>query len=316
MRGYIMQNGKIERTQGHAIANVSPDTLGLMRRAYAKSTLECRRKILKRLDNYLQGREITDTILAEYMTHLFLQGKAPATIRNVLSTAKWLLKLKDKRSDMPISTTTLAGICRAGRDRGIGQRNGLTWRDVEKICAVQEADGTLMGLRNSAIIRIASDAMLRVSELLELRVCDLQGNMVHIRFSKTDQEGKGEYLYLCDDTRRVVEKWMQRAGITDGYLFRRITAKGDRIKEPDNDSPMTDGGLRGIVKRCAARVGLTDKISTHSMRIGSAISLAQAGASVVDMQIAGRWKDPAMPAHYARAQLSSKGPIARFKDGK
>ena len=311
-----MTNGKIERTQGHAIAQVSPDTMELMRRAYSKGTLECRQKILKRLDNWLQGREITDAILAEYMTHLFTQGKAPATIRNVLSTAKWFLRIKDKGVDMPISTITLSGICRAGRDRGIGQRNGLTWENVEKICAVQEADGTLMGLRNSAIIQVMSDAMLRVSELVELRVSDLQGNMVQIRFSKTDQEGKGEYLYLCEDTRRVVQKWMDRAGITDGYLFRSITSKGDRIKEPDKDIPMTQEGVRGIVKLCAARVGFTDKISTHSMRIGSAISLAQAGATVVDMQIAGRWKDPGMPAHYARAQLSSKGAIARFKDGK
>ena len=311
-----MKNEKIERTQGHAIAQVSPDTMGLMRRAYSKSTLECRRKILKRLDNYLQGREITDAILAEYMTQLYLQGKAPATIRNVLSTAKWFLKLKNKRSDLPISTTTLAGICREGRDRGRGQRKGLTWRDVEKICAVQEADGTLMGVRNSAIISVMSDALLRVSELVELRVSDLQGNMVHIRFSKTDQEGKGEYLYLCDDTRRVVKKWLEWAGITEGYLFRNITSKGDRIKKPEKLRPMTQEGVRGIVKKCAARVGFTEKISTHSMRIGSAISLAQAGASVVDMQIAGRWKDPGMPAHYARAQLASKGAIARFKDGK
>ena len=315
-----MKNGKIERTQEHAFAQVSPDTMGLMRRAYAKSTLECRRKILKKLDNWLQGREITDPILAEYMTHLFTQGNAPATIRNVSSTAKWVLKLKNKGKgvDLPICTANLAGICREGRDRGSGQRNGLTWRDVEKICAVQEADGTLMGLRNSAIIQVMSDAMLRVSELVELRVSDLQENMVQIRFSKTDQEGKGEYLYLCEDTRRVVQKWMDRAGITDtdGYLFRRITAKGDKIKKPNNSRPMTDSGVRGIVKLCAARVGLTDKISTHSMRIGSAISLAQAGATVVDMQIAGRWKDPGMPAYYARAQLSSQGAIARFKDGK
>ena len=31
-------------------------------------------------------------------------------------------------------------------------------------------------------------------------------------------------------------------------------------------------------------------ISNHSLRVGSAVSLAQAGASVVGMQVAGRWK--------------------------
>ena len=315
-----MKIRKIEGKQEHAIAQVSPNTMGLMKRAYAKSTLECRRNILKKLDNWLQGREITDPILAEYMTHLFTNGNAPATIRNVLSAAKWVLKLKNKGKgvDLPICTATLSGIFREGRDRAAGQRNGLTWRDVEKICAVQEADGTLIGVRNSAIIQVMSDAMLRVSELVELRVSDLQGNMVHIRFSKTDQEGKGESLYLCDDTLSVVKKWMERAGITEGYLFRRITARGDKLNnsEGNQNIPMTTQALRDMIKKGAKRIGLTEKISTHSLRIGSAISLAQAGATVVEMQIAGRWKDPDMPAYYARAQLSSQGAIARYKDGK
>ena len=55
-------------------------------------------------------------------------------------------------------------------------------------------------------------------------------------------------------------------------------------------------------------------ISGHSLRVGSAVSLAQAGASVVDMQFAGRWKSSTMPAHYAKAELAERGAIARFKE--
>ena len=311
-----MENRKIEAGHENAIAQVSTDTAGLMRRAYSEKTLTCRRWCINRFDAWLQGREISDAILAEYLSELFSQGKAPSTIASVLSTVKWFLKMKKMPVDLPLCTATMAGISREGRDRGRGQRNGLTWRDVEKICAVQEADGTLIGLRNSAIIQVMSDAMLRVSEVVELRVCDLHDKTIHIRFSKTDQEGKGADLYLCDNTRRVVKKWIERAGITDGYLFRRITARGDKIKNPDNLRPMTAHALRDMIKKCAKRVGITEGIATHSLRIGSAISLAQAGATLVEMQIAGRWKNPAMPAHYARAQLSSKGAIARYKDGK
>ena len=39
-------------------------------------------------------------------------------------------------------------------------------------------------------------------------------------------------------------------------------------------------------------------------------------ATVVDMQVAGRWKSSQMPAHYAKAELAERGAIARFKDGK
>ena len=40
------------------------------------------------------------------------------------------------------------------------------------------------------------------------------------------------------------------------------------------------------------------------------LSLAQAGAIVVDMQVAGRWKSSQMPAHYAKAELAERGAIA------
>ena len=64
-------------------------------------------------------------------------------------------------------------------------------------------------------------------------------------------------------------------------------------------------------------VGLRDAvISGHSLRVGSAVSLAKAGACVVDMQVAGCWKSAQMPAHYAKAELAERGAIARFKDGK
>lgn len=74
--------------------------------------------------------------------------------------------------------------------------------------------------------------------------------------------------------------------------------------------------MREIIKRSDATVRLTDTVSGHSARIGSVVSLAQASVSLVDIQGAGQWKYPGMPAHYARAQFAERGAIARFKDGK
>ena len=145
------------------------------------------------------------------------------------------------------------------------------------------------------------------------------GSTLRIRFSKTDQEGTGEHLYLCEDTRQIVQEWIERSGLTAGYLFRRMTARGDNLyidKDTGEPYELTDDGVRKIIKSCAARVGLTDKVSGHSLRIGTAVSLAQSGASLVDMQVAGRWKSSQMPAYYAKAGLAERGAIARFKDGK
>ena len=316
-----MPSTAIVRTTETTAELIPKPTVELIEKSFAENTMRNRRQALKQFQEWLQGREIRDGLLAEYITHLFDEGKAPGTISIVVSAVKWILKHQNGGTpvELPITSATLSGIRREGRERGRGQRNGLTWLEVEKICAVQEADGTLRGLRNSAILRVMSDGLLRISEVTALRIDDLDDNTIQVRFSKTDQDGSGEYLYLCEETRKIVGAWLERSELTEGYLFRRMTARGDNLyidKETGEPYKLTDDGVRKIIKQSAARVGLTDKVSGHSLRIGSAVALAQVGASLVDIQVAGRWKDPGMPAHYARAQFAERGAIARFKDGK
>ena len=257
-----------EKTQETAIvpspestAAIPEPTARLIEKSFAENTMRNRKQALRGFSYWLNGREITDGLLAEYITHLFDQGKAPGTISIVVSAVKWLLKHRNggKPVDLPITTATLSGIRREGRDRGRGQRNGLTWREVEKICAVQEADCTRRGIRNSAILRVMSDGLLRISEVTELRIDDLEDNMLRLRFSKTDQDGTGEYLYLCEDTRQIVQEWIERSELTEGYLFRRMTARGDNLyinKDTGEPYKLTDDGVRRIIKSSAAKVGL------------------------------------------------------------
>ena len=47
------------------------------------------------------------------------------------------------------------------------------------------------------------------------------------------------------------------------------------------------------------------------LRVGSAQSLAAAGAGLVELQEAGDWQAPTMPAHYARHQLAARGAVAK-----
>ena len=83
-----------------------------------------------------------------------------------------------------------------------------------------------------------SDGLLRISEVTELRIDDLEDSTLRIRFSKTDQEGSGEHLYLCEDTRGIVGKWLERSGLSEGYLFRRMTARGDNLYR-DKETPVS-----------------------------------------------------------------------------
>ena len=304
-----------------AIVNAEPkaaplqlpeETASLIKASIAENTQKSYQRALHGLETWLSDRMLSDVLLANYITALHEAGKSPATIGQAVAAVKWQLKHQSQETfNFPITQATLAGIRREGRDRGRGQVDGLIWRDVERVCVYAETDGTIAGLRDAAMIRLMSDCLLRISEVVAVNVGDFKGSTLTLRSSKTDQEGTGEALYVCENTRQILKQYTERAGITRGAVFRHIR-RGDHIQS----QRLTPHSARRIIQKRAQAAGVEGFISGHSLRVGSAVSLAQAGATVVDMQVAGRWKSSQMPAHYAKAELAERGAIARFKDGK
>lgn len=64
---------------------------------------------------------LTDALLADYITELHTEGKAPMTIAQVVAAAKWLAKNHGIEIVGEITSKTLAGIRRKGKERGHGQ---------------------------------------------------------------------------------------------------------------------------------------------------------------------------------------------------
>ena len=308
----MQDNTALVNTHTQDIA-ITSQTASLIKASIAENTLKAYQRALHGLETWLSGRTLSDALLADYITSLHENHKSPSTIGQLVAAVKWQLKHQSNAPllPMPITQATLAGIRREGRDRGRGQVDGLVWRDVERICAYAETEDTLIGLRDSAMIRLMSDCLLRISEVVGVNVGDLKGSTLTLRVSKTDQEGTGETLYVCDNTRKVLKQYCRQAGITRGAVFRHIR-RGGHVQS----QRLTTVSARRIIQKRARAVGVEGFISGHSLRVGSAVSLAQAGATVVDMQVAGRWKSSQMPAHYAKAELAERGAIARFKDGK
>ena len=306
-------NAIVEAAEPKAASlQIPEETASLIKASIAENTLKAYQRALNDLTNWLSGRTLSDALLANYITGLHEAGKSPATIGQAVAAVKWQLKHQSQETvNFPVTQATLAGIRRAGKDRGRGQVDGLIWQDVERVCIYAETEGTLAGLRDAAMIRLMSDCLLRISEVVTVNIGDLKEKTLTIQSSKTDQESTGESLYVCDATRNVLNRYRERAGITRGALFRHIR-RGDHI-QPQR---LTPHSARRIIQKRAADAGVEGFISGHSLRVGSAVSLAQAGATVVDMQVAGRWKSSQMPAHYAKAELAERGAIARFKDGK
>lgn len=294
--------------------NVDRDMALLIQQSIAPNTLKAYQHALKRFHAWLHANDfqpdcLTDEIVAKYIAELYTDGKAPATIGIVMAAVRWRAA-NAEGSDVvgELTNKTLAGIRRSGRERGRGQVDGLTWTDVERICALAEAEKTVAGLRDSAMIRLMSDCLLRISEAVAVNVGDLGENVLTVHRSKDNQEDNGETLFVGPPTMEVIKRYREMVSIEKGALFRRLK-RGGRVTH----DRLGVEGARIAIKARARAAGVEGFVSSHSLRVGSAVSLAKAGASVVDMQVAGRWKSPQMPAHYARAALADQGGIARFK---
>lgn len=282
----------------------------LIKASIAPNTLRAYQHALAKFQTFLDGRNLTDATLAAYITELHTAGKSPATISQVVAAVKWRLRYSNQDAlEFKLTAATLAGIRREGKDRGRGQVDALNWQDTERICTRCEMENTKAGLRDAAMIRLMSDCLLRISEMVATNTNDLIKNTLILKSSKTDQEGAGVALYVTHQTRKVISQYRETAGITEGALFRRIRRGGHVQAER-----LTADAARRILKKRATDAGVDGLISGHSLRVGSAVSLAQAGATVVDLQTAGRWKNSQMPAHYAKAQIAQRGAVARYKE--
>ncbi len=309
----MMNNTSIVQSDKDTSANITlrQETENLIRASIAPNTLKAYRHALAGIQTYLSDHnlEISDGALAAYITELYGQGRAPSSISIVVAAARWQLRNESKNYDLPVTTRTLAGIRREGKNRGRGQVTGLDWQQTERVCAFAESENTIAGLRDSAMIRLMSDCLLRVSEVVAVDVSDFEKQALIVQTSKTDQEGASTALYVTNVTRDIIERYKTRAGITSDALFRWIR-RGDHIQS----KRLTDFSARRIIQKRASDAGVKGFIAGHSLRVGSAVALAQAGASVVEMQIAGRWKSSEMPAHYAKSELAERGAIAKYKE--
>ena len=299
-----------QRKESDSVLQIDVGTGEVVRANVSDNTLKAYEHASRKLESWLEGRRLTDAVLAEYVRFLSAEGKSPATINLVVAAVKWMAVHQGADYEVgPISTRTLSEIRIEGKRRGRRQADGLTWDEVERMCAVAESSDTAAGLRDAAMISLMSDCLLRISEAVAVNVEDVKPEGLLLQ--RHEGEQADDALYICEATRQLIERYRRRAGIESGALFRRI-----RYYKHVTKDRLGVKGAREAIRRWAREAGIDGAISGHSLRMGSALSLAEAGASVKEVQRAGRWQDLTMPARYVREAPAEESPVEKYKDGK
>ncbi len=240
-------------------------------------------------------------------------GHKPATLRAAAAAIAFVHKAAgwENPCARPEVKSTLRGATRkAGRAQK--QAKGLTAEALTMIrstaCDPRPGRGGRFesaqtagsrGRLDVAIISLMRDAMLRVSEAAALTWTDIEAQTdgtgrLLIRRSKTDPEGSGAIAFLSGSTMEAL------APIRDGALA------------DDSVFGLRPNQIARRIKKAAQAAGLGNGFSGHSPRVGMAQDLVRAGIELPRLMTAGRWRTPAMPAHYTRNETASRGAVAQF----
>ena len=123
------------------------------------------------------------------------------------------------------------------------------------------------GLRDRAILEFFFSTGLRISELCNLKIDDI--NLKRGEFSVRGKGGKVRVVFVSDRARKAVSAYLEKRGDVDNeFLF-----------------AMTPRSIQRMIKRCATKAGITKKVTPHVLRHAFATDLLQNGADLRSVQV-------------------------------
>ncbi|MGA8690079.1 MAG: site-specific integrase, partial [Methyloceanibacter sp.] len=248
--------------------------------------------------------------VAAYLAGLAKAGLKASTITRRCAGIRYMHRMAGHKP--PTNSEAIKAVL-SGIKRSIG--TAVTRKapaTAEAIRAMlEEMPSDLGGLRDRALLLLGFAGALRRSELVALDVADLEegpeGMHVHIRRSKPDQEGAGDFVSIPHGSRlrpmAAIKAWLEAAGITEGPIFRPIRKGGLVLPER-----LTDRSVAEIVKKRIEAVGFDPTVfSGHSLRAGFVTSALASGADILRVMDVTRHREVSTLKTYDRRAKAFKG---------
>ena len=214
-----------------------------------------------------------------WIQHLAQEGYAPSTIETRLTAVT--VRHENEGHTPPTSDPRVKDVKarhRKASEHSTDKVKPILMRHLRAMdfATDPEADANRMKeLRDRALLFVGFAGGFRRSELVALRVEDLHevegGAVLHLRRSKTDQEGKGRRVPIPEDVPglpvtplHALRLWLDAAGIVDGPLFRGVDRWGNV-----RDSGLSGQAVYNTVKARIEAIGEdASEYGAHSLRAG------------------------------------------------
>lgn len=223
----------------------------------------------------LRPEEGSNTDVVSFVLNLKNGGKSSATVNRKVASLRAFynfMTAKGYMKENPVNNIKSPKIERK-------QIEYLTIEEVNKL--LELPDDSVKGERDKAILELMYATGIRVSELIEAKVQDINLRMGFITCN--GEHGKARIIPMGRPAREAVEKYI--------FEVREKLLKNKEDEDPKEalfvnyfGEKLTRQGLWKILKEYAEKAGIESKITPQTLRNSFAVHMIQNGADLKSLQ--------------------------------
>ena len=248
----------------------------------ARNTIEAYKRDVDAFSHILSEKNIegleqaTNTQVVGYLLSLKKEGKSPATVNRKVASLRAFYRFMIEKGYMKENPTVNI------KSPKIERKNieYLTVEEIDKLLCLP--DGSLRGVRDKAILEVLYATGIRVTEITEANIEDINLRMGFI--TCRGDPGKARIVPMGRPAKAALEEYVydarpkmlhkdQEEGKEERSLF--VNYAGNRL---------TRQGLWKIIKGYAKKAGVESNITPQTLRNSFAVHMIQNGADIKSLQ--------------------------------
>lgn len=246
------------------------------------NTCEAYERDINAFEKFLQGRgceslpKASGTDVAAYLMELKNSGKSRATANRKLSSIRTFYKFLMKQGLVSINPTEDIRSPRIERK----ELDYLTIEEMETLLDAPQGNSA-KSIRDKAILEVMYATGVRVSEIIELKLSDVNLRMGFLTLDGS--HGRARIVPMGAMARRALDNYI---------LNSRLILMREKASEAP-DSPLfvnylgeafSRQGFWKLLKQYGKQVGLEDRLTPHIIRTSFAVHMVQNGADLKSLQ--------------------------------
>lgn len=273
--------------------------------AFSENTLRAYRSDFQQYESWCATRHqpslpATADLIAEYVDFMANKNKS-ATIRRRINSLGTIFRLS-KNPDPTKEPEVVLALKRMHRKIGRLQEQAtpLTRGILDKL--LEQCGNDAKGHRDRVLLLLGYETMRRRSELCNFTFEDLtqipgRGHAIRLMRSKTDQEGASKLVPISDPLNSVIMDWQDKHQLK-GVILKSVDRHGNVGHR------LSSGSIGSILNGLKSKLGNDAQnchFSGHSFRVGAAIDLLEAGASLETIMLKGGWRSQDNAMNYLQS---------------